>query len=520
MHMTEKRGSGSSLPIWLRNVTLEGFSPLGQNHDADVCIVGAGIAGLTCGYLLSLNGIDTLILEDGKVGGGETSRTTGHLTYALDDRYYELERIFGTEGSAMAAQSHRAAVNFVEELVAKENIACNYDRVDAFLFAPPGQRGILEKELEAVKRAGISDAEMVAKAPLESFNTGPCIRFPNQAEFSPLPYINKLSELIFRHGGKIFTDTHVEKFETDSSHEEFKNVVITSKGNKIRAKYVIIATNAPVYGRLAIHTKQAGYRTYVIAGKIPKGYIPKGLYYDTLDPYHYIRVEPASEDEDFLIIGGEDHKTGQEQHPEKCYQKLEQWSRERFPKLGEIEFKWSGQIMEPVDCLAFIGRHPSDESIFIATGDSGNGLTHGTIAGILITDLIRGIENPWKKIYDPSRKTVNTLADYIQENTNTFLQYADWVILNDKNSLDKLPNDSGTIITKGFGQGKMAIYRDEKGQLHTLSAVCPHLGGIVHWNSAEKSWDCPCHASRFDRYGKVLHGPAISNLEKEDLPSQ
>lgn len=512
--MPESRGSGCSLPFWLKDHSLNALAPLKEDLTADVCIVGGGIAGLTAAYILSLNKIDTILLEDGLIGGGETSRTTGHLTNALDDHYYELERIFGENGARLARESHAAAIDFIETLVKKEKIDCGFSRLDAFLFLAPGEPiETLKKELKAVLKAGITEAEIISNSPLKSFNTGPCLRFPKQAEFSPLPYLNALVGLIQRQGGRIFTGTHVDSFAQDSLH-----IVKTSGGRQVRAKSLIIATNGPIYDRLTIHTKQAAYRTYVIAGKVPKDYVSRGLYYDTLDPYHYIRTVSSSFTEDYLIIGGEDHRTGQDDHPEHRYLLLENWSRERFPLLGKIEYKWSGQIMEPVDCMGFIGQHPGKENVYVVTGDSGNGLTHGTIAGILISDLICGRSNPWKELYDPSRKTLATLSDFVQENANTFVQYADWVTQNEKNSLEEIPCGSGKILSTGIGK-KIAVYRDNSGELHTVSAVCPHLGGVVRWNPGEKSWDCPCHGSRFDCYGKVLHGPAIHNLKKEKNPS-
>lgn len=508
--MLESRGSGSSLPLWLKNFELTNFSPLEEDLSAEVCVVGGGIAGLSCAYNLTSHGIDTVLLEDGNIGGGETSRTTGHLSNALDDHYYELERVFGVEGSRIAAESHASAIKFIANLVQSEEIDCQFNFVDAFLFLPPGESiSFLNKELQAVHKAGITDAEIVSRSPIESFDTGPCIRFPNQAEFSPLPYLSALTRLISKNGGKIFTNTHVEEFNNESSN----HIVRTSNGKKVTAKHVIIATNSPIYDRLTMHTKLTAYRTFVIAGKIPKNYVPKGLYYDTLDPYHYIRTVSSTPNEDYLVIGGEDHRTGHQDDANMQYDILEAWSRERFPLLKEIEFKWSGQIMEPVDCLAFIGRYPHKENVFLATGDSGNGLTHGTIAGLLISDLIRGKENAWEKLYAPRRKSFTTIPDFVQENVDTLMQYTDWISGKHEESVKNIELDSGAIVDEGFGKGKLAVYRDAAGQFHTRSAICPHLGGVVRWNPAEKSWDCPCHGSRFDCYGKVLHGPAIRSLK-------
>jgi Rieske Fe-S protein len=262
--------------------------------------------------------------------------------------------------------------------------------------------------------------------------------------------------------------------------------------------------------------------TYVIGARVPRGSITKGLYWDTSDPYHYVRLhnissELISEDNDkiktydMLIVGGEDHKTGQEDDADERYARLELWSRKRFPMMEGVEFRWSGQVMEPIDGLAFIGRNPMDSpNVYIATGDSGMGMTHGTIAGILLTDLILGRENPWAHLYDPSRKTFRAGLEFAKENLNVIMQYKDWLTGSEVHSFDEITPGTGAIIQGGLR--KVAAYRDEKGVLHEHSAVCTHLGCIVAWNSGEKTWDCPCHGSRFDAYGRVISGPANRDL--------
>lgn len=230
-------------------------------------------------------------------------------------------------------------------------------------------------------------------------------------------------------------------------------------------------------------------------------------------PYHYIRF--ARDDEgDVLMVGGEDHKTGQANDWEVRFGKLERWTRDRFPFAGEITDRWSGQVMEPVDGVAYIGRNPSDKNVYVVSGDSGNGMTHGTLAGMLITDLIAGRENPWAKLYDPARKTLKPIvvADYIAENANVAAQMRDYVTPGDEASGDKITNGEGALLREGLK--KIAAYRDEQGTLHKFSAVCPHLKCIVRWDGCEKTWDCPCHGSRFDAFGRVLNGPAISGLER------
>jgi nitrite reductase/ring-hydroxylating ferredoxin subunit len=252
----------------------------------------------------------------------------------------------------------------------------------------------------------------------------------------------------------------------------------------------------------------------VVGASIPKGSVTRALYWDTLDPYHYLRLQ-SYKDRDILIVGGEDHKTGQADDCADRFARLEQWTRERFSQVGGIEFRWSGQVMEPADYLAFIGRNPLDsDNVFIATGDSGQGVTHGTIAGILLTDLIQGRKNRWEDLYSPSRVTLRALSEYAGENINVAGQFADYVTAGDIKSVDELKPGQGAVMREGLS--KIAVYRDESGTVHRRSAVCPHLGCVVAWNACERTWDCPCHGSKYTAEGRAYNGPANTDLAEVD----
>ena len=483
---------------------------LTKDAQANVCVVGAGMAGMTTAYLLAREGKSLIVLDDGPIGGGMTGRTTAHFVTALDDRYFELERLHGEEGSRLAAQSHAAAIDRVEHIVAREKIDCDFERLDGYLFVPPGEsKEILDRELEAAHRAGLSDLELVDRAPIDAYDTGRALHFPRQGQLHPLRYLAGLAEAIERDGGKIYCETHASKIEGGEQAR-----IKTSNGQVVTADAVVVATNTPVNDLIAIHTKQAGYMTYVLGARVPRGSVTRALFWDTPDPYHYIRIQTIQEGSrahDLLICGGEDHKVGQKDDANRRFAILEKWTRERFPMMKEIDFRWSGEVMEPVDGLAFIGRNPMDsDNVYIATGDSGNGMTHGTIAGILLTDLIMGRKNDWAGLYDPSRVTLGALKEFAKENINVAGQYADLVTPGEIDSVKQIEKGSGAIIREGLS--KIAVYRDEAGKLHELSAVCRHLGCIVDWNSFEKTWDCPCHGSRYDALGHVIMGPANSDL--------
>lgn len=507
-----KATTGTTVSVWAKTANTPECPSLEVDEAADVVIVGAGIAGITTAYLLARAGKSVVVVDDGPVGGGMTGRTTAHLVTALDDRYFELERLHGEKGARLAAESHRAAIDQVEQIVEQEEIDCEFERVDGYLFVPPGEsKQILDRELEAARRAGLTDLEIVERAPIEEYDTGKALRFPRQAQFHPLKYLSGLAAAIKREGGRIYTHTHAAKIEGgDEAHIE------TSEGRRVSADAVVVATNTPVNDRFAIHTKQAAYLTYVIGARVPRGSVTRALFWDTPDPYHYVRIQSLEDGDDLLISGGEDHKSGQKDDANVRFAALERWTRTRFPMIEKIEYRWSGEVMEPVDGLAFIGRNPlDDDNVFIATGDSGNGMTHGTIAGMLISDLITHRENEWATLYDPSRKTLRALGEFAKENINVAEQYADLVTPGEIESIDDIPVDSGRVVRRGLK--KIAVYKDEKGETHSLSAVCRHLGCIVDWNSLEKTWDCPCHGSRFDKQGKVIMGPANSDLPGEEI---
>lgn len=502
--------TGDSVSLWMEE-EIASFPPLHQNLTIDACIIGGGIVGLTCAYLLLQRGLSVAVIEGGSLGGGQTSRTTGHLAWTLEDRYFELEHLFGLNGTRLAAESHREAIKQIEKIIREENISCDFEKLNAYLFlGPEDTENLLEKEYATLQKIGMP-VKKLARAPLTSFDTGPCLEFPDHGQFHIFKYLKGLIKAILQKNGKIYAHTHAHQIQGGPSC-----TVLTDHHHLITAKSVIVATNTPVNDRFFIHSKQAPYRTYVIAGCVPKGSIAKGVYYDTMHPYHYIRLQKHENEaaKEWLIVGGEDHKTGQEQNVFEKFVLLEDWTRQRFPMIEEINYQWSGQVFESIDTLAYIGRNPHDENIYIATGDSGNGLTHGTIAGLLLSDLILEGFHPWAELYDPARKNFHAVGQYAKENFNVAGQYGEWIMPGEVDAIEQIPLGSGAVIREGLK--KIAVYRDEEGKPHCYSAVCPHLGCIVKWNACEKSWDCPCHGSRFNIDGQVLNGPAIEGLKKSE----
>ncbi|MEO8085920.1 MAG: FAD-dependent oxidoreductase, partial [Bacteroidota bacterium] len=499
------------------------YPKLNKNAECDVVVVGGGIAGMSIAYNLSRSGKKVVVIEDGAIGSGETGHTTAHLVTALDERYYELQRIFGFQDARLIADSHRAAIDFIENTVATEHINCHFKRVNGYLFLHPSdKKASLDKELKASTDSGIDIKKLPSVPGLRHFD-GACLEFKNQAKFHPLQYLKGLCDAAIANGAQIFTETHAKEID--------KTGIVTDEGFKVSAKHIVVATNTPVNNVVAMHLKQFPYRTYVIGATIRKDSLPEALWWDTGDfdvnenipPYHYIRTEPFNDYYDLLMVGGEDHATGLAEaeaiSEANRYQILETWAR-RYFDLGTVVYRWSGQVIEPMDGIAYIGRNPWDaDNIYIVTGDSGNGMTHGTIAGLLITDLINGKENKWENIYSPSRfsifKSGKTLFSEMIGGIRKYFQ------TNPKHtaavSLNNIKQGDGKIIE--IDGKKYGCYCDDDETLHLVNAECTHLKCIVHWNNDEHSWDCPCHGSRFTYEGKVLNEPANKALDYHNVPA-
>jgi glycine/D-amino acid oxidase-like deaminating enzyme len=500
---------GTPRSAWM-DVEPRGFPQLDRACTADVCVVGAGIAGLSVAYALAREGRSVVVLDDGDIGGGMTQRTTAHLTNAVDDRYVEIARRHGERAARVVAESHTAAIDRIEQTTVDEGIECDLERVDGFLFVPPdASHELLDRELAAAHRAGLTQVEQLELQPLGAEFLDKCLRFPRQAQLHPLKYVHGVADAVARRGGRIFCGTHADRVEGGKAAR-----VTTTSGDTVSAAAVVVATNTPINDIVAIHTKQAPYSTYVVALRVPASGAEHALYWDTADPYHYVRLHRHGGPEELVIVGGEDHKAGQAHDGEARFARLEQWARRYFPfaEADAVEYRWSGQVMEPVDGIAFIGRNPGDDdNVYIATGDSGMGMTHGTIAGILLTDLIMGRPSRWAALYDPSRKMVHGAVEYAKENVNVAAQYVkDYASGGERGSADDIAPGEGAILRRGLT--KIAAFRDADGTLHELSAACPHLGCVVSFDAVEKTWNCPCHGSRFDCHGHVIVGPANRDL--------
>ena len=497
-----KSDEGATVSFWEATQDLTKRDTPSSPTQTDVCVIGGGIAGLTTAYLLSKAGRRVAVIDDGLIGGGETSRTTAHLSNAIDDRIYRIEKWHGADKAKLAVGAHTAAIEMIGQIVSSEAIDCDYARVDGYLFEAENGEDDLDLELEAAHRTGLTGVEFT-EMPIRSLGRRRCLRFPDQGQFHVLKYLSGLAAVIEHNGGSLISNKRVVEWSGGDSP-----TITTAEGTMIAANSIVLATNYPLMSKM--FAELPAYRTYAVGISVPRGAVPKALYWNTADPYKYIRTQPDG-DHDLLIVGGEDHRTGHENDGEHRFQNLIDWTRSHFEQAGEVLYKWSGQCFETHDGLAVLGRYSSSEpNVYLITGDSGMGMTHGTIGGMLVSDLILDRENPWTEVFDPSRKATQSIGEAIPEVIDSTVPYVDWLTGGDVSYVEEIPPGEGAVIRDGLS--KIAVYRDENGELHRRSAVCTHLGCIVRFNSLEKTWDCPCHGSRFSTSGEAINSPAIKPL--------
>jgi glycine/D-amino acid oxidase-like deaminating enzyme/nitrite reductase/ring-hydroxylating ferredoxin subunit len=488
-------------------VSLPRFPQVTSSARFDVVVIGGGITGLTAAYLLKRAGKKVCVIERARVGGVDTRHTTAHLTQVTDIRLSKLAKSFGKDAARLTWLGGAAATNTIEEIIAALGINCQFTRVPGYLHASldgkKDESEDLKKEAELAQELGF-DAVFMEAVPLVG---KPGVRFSNQAKFHPLLYLAALARAIDGEGSAVFE-------QTDVSEVRDEPMAAVVGRHTIECNYLVIATHVPLMGKTGLisatlfQTKLAPYTSYVVGATLPRGTIPEASFWDTTDPYHYLRIDGGMES-DYAIFGGNDHKTGQETQPDAAYGELAARLHDLIPE-AKIDHQWSGQVVETHDGLPYMGE--TAERQFVATGFSGNGMTFGTLGAMMACDAVLGRTNPWQDLFSVNRKKISGAWDYVKENFDyAYYLVRDRLTPADGDSLQDVKPGEGKIL-KLDGQ-RAACYRDESGKVTMVSAVCTHMGCLVRWNRAEKTWDCPCHGSRFRATGEVMAGPAETSLE-------
>ena len=496
--------------IWRVKGRGKSYSKLLENTEADVVIIGGGITGLTTALQLTDAGRKVVVVEAHEIGSGTTGFSSCHLTTDIDEEYRNVISTFDKTTAQVLAESRKAAIDFIEKTTREKNINCDFRRLPGYLYSEiPEDVSSLKEEQEAASAAGL-DVKLTDTVPLP-FTIKKGLRFEDQGEFNAQEYLAGLAEHITSAGGRIYENSLVKSIEEKENLYHIK----TDSGS-VKAPKVVMATHLPLFMNV-LQTVAAPYISYMIAAKLKQQEYPVGLFWDMADPYHYTRYY-TNENGSYVVVGGEDHKTGHKINTEEAYQRLEKYIRDRFD-IESIDYKWSAQYYEPADGIPFIGNSPFHKNIYVATGFSGDGLVYGTVAGILISDMIMENENAWLSVYDATRFTPAASAvEFIKENADVAKNFIKDRLTSDTSNLDELKPGEGKIV-KINGE-KMAVARDEQEELHAVSPVCTHMKCHVHWNTSEKTWDCPCHGSRFSMQGEVIYGPAVKALEKKEIKAE
>ena len=499
---------GATISLWQDTNKDQTFTSSAL-QSCDVLIVGGGITGITTALLLQKAGKKCIVAEAYNLCFGTSGGTTSHINTFFDTTYDQIESDFGKEAAQLVAKATNQSRDLFSKHVQEYNIDCGYEEKQGYVFAvEEKQAEELGKIYEASKEAGVV-VDYTDSIPVpQSFVKA--IVFARQAQVHPTRYVSSLAKALEEAGGAVLENCHVQDF----SLENDRLSVNTSQGT-IQSKNLIHATHIPP-GINLLHFRNAPYRSYAIAVTLNNDAYPNGLAYDMYDPYHYYRTQEI-DGQKYLIVGGEDHKTAHEENTEACFNNLIAHTRKLFD-VAAVTHRWSSQYFEPSDGLAYIGHLPGNpDNVYVATGYSGNGITYSHIAAITLRDLIVTGTSEYEALFKPARiKPVAGFMEFVKENADVVAQFVGKRLGVEKiEGLVEIAAGDGRLV-KYEGE-TIAVYKDESGKIYALNPVCTHAKCVVDWNSAEKTWDCPCHGARYNLQGEVLTGPARKGLEKIEL---
>ena len=474
----------------------------------DVLVVGGGIAGLTAALLLKRAGKRVGLIEANKIAHGVSGYTTAKVSAGHGLLYSQITKSLGSDAARTYGESNQAAIGMISSLINDLGIDCDWEPADNYIYSEsPDQIAPLKQEADAASAVGLPAAFTTENT--LPFPIAGAVKWTDQAQFHPRKYFVALAEAVEGDGSSVFEDTAATELK------EGTPCVVGTPDATISADKVILATHFPTFDRGLYFAKVHPYRAYVVTAKISKDQAPEGMWISSTSPTRSVRTTPY-ENGRLLIVTGEGHKTGHEPDTERRYAALEEWTRSRFD-IDSFEYRWSTQDNQSVDHVPYVGRLTrGSEHVFTATGFAGWGMTNGTMSAMLLADLVRGIDNAWSDLYDSNRLNPSASAkEFVQENASVAVRFFGDRLKSISKSVEQVPDGEGDVVT--VGTKSVAVHKDEGGDVRAVSARCTHLGCIVAWNRAEKSWDCPCHGSRFTTDGEVLQGPATRPLERIDL---
>ncbi|WP_227356062.1 FAD-dependent oxidoreductase [Haladaptatus salinisoli] len=501
---------GETASIWMETTPETSYEALEDGITVDVAVVGGGIAGITAAAKLKTAGQSVAVIERDRLLTGVTGYTTAKLTSLHGLIYGHLIEYFGEEQARQYAEANEAAIDDIESTVEDWNIDCNFERVPAYTYTESSdKRQQIEDEVDAAKRLGLP-ASVIESTDLP-FDVA-AVKFDDQAHFHPRKYLLALAQEIADDGSYVFENT------TATNVEDGQPCTVSTEHGKVTADHVVVATHFPVFDKARYYERLSPKRSYVLAVRLADE-VPEGMYYEPEEPYFSVRPHPAGE-ESMALVGGQSHRTGHGGSTVDRYRNLEQEAHDRL-NIESIEYRWSTQDFVSVDRVPFIGRlGPQSQNVYTATGFGGWGMTNGTVAGIVLSDMILDRENPWQEVYQPMRFNEKASSDSFRHHNEHDVKHylEDYSRKPQTETVESVAPDEAMILEQD--SEPTAVYRDEDKNLHAVSAVCTHMGCLVSWNDGEQSWDCPCHGSRFDYNGEVLDGPANSALSQLDLEDE